>query len=67
MKCMVPNSGIAPFDRHDWYVDRCGREIKYVIDYYSIEDPQSGEVTYSIGTSYYYYATAFASSTNTII
>lgn len=24
-----------PFDRHDWTVDRCGREIRYVIDYYS--------------------------------
>jgi len=23
-----------PFDRHDWYVDRGGREIRYVIDYY---------------------------------
>ena len=25
----------APFDRHDWYVDRCGREVRYVIDFYS--------------------------------
>ena len=24
-----------PFDRHDWYVDRCGREVRYVIDFYS--------------------------------
>ncbi|CAG9763493.1 unnamed protein product [Ceutorhynchus assimilis] len=23
-----------PFDRHDWIVDRCGREVRYVIDYY---------------------------------
>lgn len=23
-----------PFDRHDWLVDRCGREVRYVIDYY---------------------------------
>ena len=23
-----------PFDRHDWVVDRCGNEIRYVIDYY---------------------------------
>lgn len=23
-----------PFDRHDWIVDRCGKNIKYVIDYY---------------------------------
>lgn len=24
-----------PFDRHDWYVDRCGQEVRYVIDFYS--------------------------------
>ncbi|KAA3673202.1 cytochrome c heme-lyase [Paragonimus westermani] len=23
-----------PFDRHDWIVDRCGRDVRYVIDYY---------------------------------
>ncbi|KAL4236247.1 hypothetical protein ACF0H5_004634 [Mactra antiquata] len=23
-----------PFDRHDWIVDRCGREVRYIIDYY---------------------------------
>ncbi|KAJ3065536.1 hypothetical protein HDU98_011116 [Podochytrium sp. JEL0797] len=23
-----------PFDRHDWYVDRCGKEVRYVIDFY---------------------------------
>lgn len=25
----------APFDRHDWVVDRCGKKIEYVIDFYS--------------------------------
>jgi len=25
---------ILPFDRHDWIVDRCGKEVRYVIDYY---------------------------------
>jgi cytochrome c heme-lyase len=24
-----------PFDRHDWVVDRCGRHVDYVIDFYS--------------------------------
>jgi cytochrome c heme-lyase len=24
-----------PFDRHDWYVDRCGQEVRYVIDFYN--------------------------------
>jgi cytochrome c heme-lyase len=23
-----------PFDRHDWIIDRCGRSVRYVIDYY---------------------------------
>uniref|UniRef100_A0A383V203 Holocytochrome c-type synthase n=1 Tax=Tetradesmus obliquus TaxID=3088 RepID=A0A383V203_TETOB len=30
-----------PFDRHDWVVDRCGREVRYVIDFYS-GAPQPG-------------------------
>lgn len=24
----------APFDRHDWMVDRCGTEVRYLIDFY---------------------------------
>ncbi len=27
----------APFDRHDWIVDRGGKEVRYVIDYYHNE------------------------------
>lgn len=27
----------APFDRHDWIVDRGGDEVRYIIDYYSDE------------------------------
>jgi len=23
-----------PFDRHDWIVDRCGYDVRYIIDYY---------------------------------
>lgn len=23
-----------PFDRHDWIIDRCGQEVRYVIDFY---------------------------------
>ena len=26
--------GPLPFDRHDWYVDRCGKQVRYVIDFY---------------------------------
>jgi cytochrome c heme-lyase len=28
----------APFDRHDWIVDRCGKKIEYVIDFYAGRD-----------------------------
>lgn len=24
-----------PFDRHDWVVDRCGEQVRYVIDFYA--------------------------------
>lgn len=23
-----------PFDRHDWYINRNGKEVRYVIDFY---------------------------------
>ncbi|KAI9727135.1 MAG: Cytochrome c1 heme lyase [Chrysothrix sp. TS-e1954] len=25
----------APFDRHDWVVERCGKKVEYVIDFYA--------------------------------
>uniref|UniRef100_A0A061RAZ0 Holocytochrome c-type synthase n=1 Tax=Tetraselmis sp. GSL018 TaxID=582737 RepID=A0A061RAZ0_9CHLO len=31
-------TGEQPFDRHDWYVDRCGHEVRYVIDFYFREE-----------------------------
>jgi len=24
-----------PFDRHDWVVDRCGKRVRYIIDFYT--------------------------------
>lgn len=36
--------GVTSYDRHDWIIDRCGKEVRYVLDYYdpgndpSIED-----------------------------
>ncbi|XP_050422147.1 holocytochrome c-type synthase [Adelges cooleyi] len=30
-----------PFDRHDWVVDRCGKDVRYVIDYYSINKTET--------------------------
>ena len=34
-------TGELPFDRHDWVVDRCGTEVRYIIDFYS-GAPQPG-------------------------
>eukprot|EP00116_Pleurobrachia_bachei_P007500 sb/3467762/ len=25
-----------PFDRHDWIVNRCGTEVRYILDYYDV-------------------------------
>ncbi|KAJ3574569.1 hypothetical protein NP233_g1685 [Leucocoprinus birnbaumii] len=33
----------APFDRHDWVVDRCGTRVRYVIDFYTGHNPRSPE------------------------
>lgn len=35
-----------PFDRHDWTVDRCGKEVRYIIDYYANEE--DGNIEYYI-------------------
>ncbi|PVU95836.1 hypothetical protein BB559_002596 [Furculomyces boomerangus] len=39
--------GARPFDRHDWYVDRCGRQVRYVIDYYEAP-PVDGSPVFSL-------------------
>lgn len=31
-------TGEMPFDRHDWVVDRCGKDVRYVIDFYFYDD-----------------------------
>ena len=40
--------GPLPFDRHDWFVDRCGDEVRYVIDFYFDDDkagsPEVGDL-----------------------
>ena len=33
---------VAPFDRHDWYVDRCGKEVRYIIDFYAGQEEEQG-------------------------
>ncbi|KAG9287435.1 hypothetical protein G9A89_023807 [Geosiphon pyriformis] len=41
-KWILPSLGTPPpFDRHDWTIDRCGKEVRYVIDYYS--GPNEGD------------------------
>jgi cytochrome c heme-lyase len=37
----LAGDGRRPFDRHDWYVDRCGREVRYVVDFY-FDDAKAG-------------------------
>ncbi|KAL2177302.1 cytochrome c/c1 heme-lyase [Thermothelomyces heterothallicus CBS 202.75] len=33
----------APFDRHDWVVDRCGTKVEYVIDFYAGRNDGAGK------------------------
>lgn len=40
--------GPLPFDRHDWYVDRCGEEVRYVIDFYFDDDKAGSPDAFSI-------------------
>ncbi|KAL1240733.1 Holocytochrome c-type synthase [Trichinella spiralis] len=50
-ECDCPNSNSSglgyelPFDRHDWIIDRCGKEVHYVIDYYDggKVNPETGQ------------------------
>lgn len=37
-----------PFDRHDWIIDRCGKEVRYVIDYYYDSHRASDDKTPSL-------------------
>lgn len=32
---LIESSYQLPFDRHDWEIDRCGRRVRYVIDFYT--------------------------------
>lgn len=41
-----------PFDRHDWFVDRCGKErVRYVIDFYNAAPVSSPSATSSSASS----------------
>ncbi|KAJ9101751.1 hypothetical protein QFC21_003090 [Naganishia friedmannii] len=39
----------APFDRHDWVINRCGQDVRYVIDFYSGRAPTSSPTGKSSG------------------
>eukprot|EP01035_Chromulina_nebulosa_P020099 gene20099-26096_t len=63
-----------PFDRHDWYINRNGKEIRYVIDFYrgsraGIQTPVSihldvrpaiDSFSSIVDLSYYYYRKTFS-------
>ena len=38
----------APFDRHDWVVDRCGTRMRYVLDFYTGKSPIAGNLAFYI-------------------
>jgi len=39
-----------PFDRHDWIVDRNGKDVRYVIDFYNAKvPPRGGESSLDVG------------------
>lgn len=40
-----------PFDRHDWVVERCGKQVEYVIDFY--EGSRSGMGKMGNAVSFY--------------
>jgi len=35
-----------PFDRHDWTIDRCGKRVDYVIDFYSGKKTNDAELSF---------------------
>merc|ERR1711972_1308682 len=37
-----------PFDRHDWIIDRCGKEVRYIIDYYDGGDVNPSDHKFAI-------------------
>jgi len=42
--------GEAPFDRHDWFIDRNGKEVRYVIDFYFDESKAGSMDAFSVDT-----------------
>ena len=40
--------GQRPFDRHDWFVDRHGKEVRYIIDYYEAPNDENNEPVFNL-------------------
>lgn len=38
---------VKPFDRHDWVVDRCGKQVEYVIDFYTGNNASNTSAPYN--------------------
>jgi len=38
-----------PYDRHDWFVDRCGqRTVRYIVDYYDDDNAENRQTTTTV-------------------
>ncbi|KAI3652490.1 hypothetical protein MP228_001915 [Amoeboaphelidium protococcarum] len=37
-----------PFDRHDWVIDRCGKEVTYILDFYNRPTEAQDQVPFKI-------------------
>ncbi|KAJ7168165.1 cytochrome c/c1 heme-lyase [Mycena crocata] len=45
-RCKMLFGYSAPFDRHDWVVDRCGLKMRYIIDFYTGKSQGAGPSFY---------------------
>jgi len=45
---MMVDGRNAPFDRHEWLVDRCGTRVKYIVDFYDGKPSEHAPVSIHI-------------------
>lgn len=48
LRTLLRGPSAAPFDRHDWIVDRCGTEVRYVIDFYRGPEGAANPLTFQL-------------------
>lgn len=46
--CVILTSYSKPFDRHDWIIDRHGREVRYVVDFYTGASNRNHRSSYGV-------------------